>query len=217
MKLYNQNIDKIINKKVVQIGEFNVIVSKTSEEVLNSGGYFYIVSKSPKSRRYYTNTQTKMLIGNKYTLDYISTPKNIADVQSLLIEDLFKASTIYENTAEVITSVGITVKGRPSDLAAFNIGGDRGLTVARDKYGIKYNISQADMITIATEIEDNGISLFNTKWDKYDEIQAFTTVDECILYEATPYIINEEIIDDIGVGTGEFHDVTYYKNNVKEW
>ena len=58
------------------------------------------------------------------------------------------------------------------------------------------------MNQIATDIETQGIVLYDNKWARFDTIQAFTTVDECIYYEATPY---------------DCDGSTCYRNNVTDW
>jgi len=49
-------------------------------------------------------------------------------------------------------------------------------------------------------------------------IKAFTTVDECILYERTPYdyvVTADDIVIDNDLVVGDV--VTRYKNNVIDW
>ena len=213
MKLYNIATDLIEDKKVVTIGDTNVIVDKVTEEVLNSGGYYYISYESPPNKRYYTSTQNKALVDNTYVVGYTAVQKSVSDVQGLMIKDLMEQGVKYGDEATVDTGLGFIVRGREEDLVAFNIGSSRNRNSARDVNGQEHSLNPAQLGDIASLIEDNGMLLYDVKWGKFDEVQLFTTVDECILYEATPYDCPE--FDEEGNPTGG--TTTCYRNLVKDW
>ena len=213
MKLYNISTDKIEDKKVVLINGVNIIVDKVSEQVLNDGGYYYVSYESPPNKRYYISTQTKALIDNTYVVGYTSIDKAVSDVQGLMIKDLMEQGIIYGDEATVDTGLGFIVRGRDEDLVAFNIGSSRNRNSARDVNGQEHSLNPAQLGDIATLIEDNGMMLYDVKWGKFDEVQLFTTVDECMLYEAAPYDCPE--LDEEGNLTGG--TTTCYRNKIKDW
>ena len=217
MKLYNISTDKIENTKVVTIGDSNVIVSKVSEAELNAGGYYYIVSHSPANRRYYINTPTRELIENKYVLDYTSVQKDLADVVNLLFKDLRVTYYALLDNPKVDTTLGYYVWGGLESVEELRMWKDYAYNEIIDADEQTQSVDGNSYSTIGHAIKADRRGKYDTRKIKVAEIQAFTTVDECIYYEATPYIVNEEILDENGDGTGEFHDVSYYRNNVTDW
>ena len=72
-------------------------------------------------------------------------------------------------------------------------------------------VTGASYDTIASVIKDYRRLVFHRGKIKNAEVKAFTTVDECILYEATPYDCPEK--DENGEPTGG--TVVCYRNNYR--
>lgn len=217
-KLYNINTDKIEDLTLIEYEGANIYASKISTSRLNSMGYFPIRHEGfAGNRRYHNSTRSASVINNVYVITYDITDKPVEEVQTKMLKDLNEVAESNETSASLDTGLGFTVRAGRNDLDSFERGAKRNLKEVRDINGVKRTITVPEMAKIAEDIETQGMVLFETKWNKFDEIKAFTTVAECILYEATPYIVNEEVIDELGAGTGIFEDVTKYKNNVKDW
>ena len=217
MKLYNINTDRIENDKTFTHDGINYIVNKLTTEELITFGRYKIKYLSKPNRRYYTSEETKELIDDVYTISYTQIEKALDDIKKLMHEDLFEASEKIEAETEIDTDLGYKVKGTRNDLDSFERGAKRGILEIRDTNYQKQNVNISELNNIITKIEDNGFLHFNTKGFKFDEINDFTTVQECMLYEATPYEKEIDEIDEFGELTGNKIIDTLYKNNVKEW
>ena len=218
MKLYNIDNGKVENIKVIATIDGTLYVGKLTEKQLNMYGYYHLVIVSPPDRRYYTYTETRSLVGYKYIISFTLIDNDISTVISAMLRDLDETAARYEATEVLDTTLGIKVNATMNDLIKFERGQGRGMTEVRDINGDKHTVTPQQMGAIAVEIETNGLLRFQTKWDKFDLIKTFTTVQECKDYENEAYISNEEILDELTLEpTGVFHDVTRYKNNVKEW
>ena len=218
MRLYNLNTGKIENIKTFVFEGIEHIISKQSEAQLNNIGLYRIAFESPYDRRYYINTQIKELVGNLYITSYTKIDKPVEQVQALMVKDLFVVADKYEDEAIVDTGLGYNVKGSAKALKAFEVGAKRGILEVRDEYYKKHTVTVPQMAQIVADGEDNAISLFNIKGRKFDEIEAFQTVAECVYYEATPKDVESPILDEVtGEPTGETEMITIYINNVKEW
>ena len=218
MKLYNQNTNRVVTTKTVTTDKGIFYVNKLTDEQLNTLGYYKLKYENQPSRRYYTSEVTTAIVNGVYTTSYRAVDKEISTVKAAMIKDLFETAEILLDTAEIDTTLGFKVKAARKDLDTYERGSKRNVLDVRDVNFKKYTITKQELDSIVNAVETNGILLLQTKGIKFDEIDAFTTVAECILYEATPYEVEEEIIDEMGEPTGEgTHTVTRYKNNVKEW
>ncbi len=216
MKLYNKNTDKIGNIKVIQDnGTF--YVNRLSDKQLNELGYFKVIYESKPSRRYYNFTENKELVGNVFTISYTATDKPLKSVKKLMLKDLKESFLSYALRPKVDTGLGFIVDGGRDDIKNFEIGKKYGLEAIKDADGNRHPVTDSDYDTVITAIEQKGMSLYATKWQKEAEINEMGTIDEIVLYEATPYEVQEEITDEVGEPTGETRTVTRYKNNTQEW
>lgn len=220
MKLYNQNKDKIEDLKVIEgpNGE-TLYVNKLSDEVLNSLGYFRIQYESYPNRRYYkVGNETRQVVGNMYVIGYEAVDRPVEEVKELMFKDLKEAFVGYSTRPRIDTGLGFFVDGSRDDLENFKIGQEFLIPFVKDADGIMRPVTSADYDVIIQKIKETGISGYNMKWTKEEEINAFTTVSECELYENTPYDVEEPVLDETTLEpTGESIIVTKYKNNVKEW
>ena len=213
MRLYNIAKDRVEDVKVVTIGNENIIVSKATEQFLNSGGYYYIESTSPLDKRYYDNTKTKALIVNKYVMGYTSVQKSLYDVQERMLKDL---RTSYEDKSFrplVDTGLGYNVYGGQLDVIELQDAKDNTETIIVDADNNEQTVDGASYTIIATAVKTNRNLLRTTGKIKVSEVKILVDVDDCILYEKSPYDCPE--LDDQGVPTGG--TVTCYRNKVKDW
>lgn len=217
MKLFNANKGKIEDIKVVTTNGI-LYVDKVTEVELNALGYYKIVYESKPNPYYYAATPITGLVGTVYTIGYTSVPKDLDEVKARMLKDLKETFTTLSVRPRVDTSLGYAVDGSRDDLQNFQIGRDLGFPTIVDADDNEHAATLDDYNTIILAIQVKGAELFNTKRTKKAEINALTTVDECILYEAAPY---EALVDVMVEGTfeptGAQDLVTLYKNNVKEW
>lgn len=218
MKVYNVNTDKIENRKVITNNKGTFYIDKLNENVLNSYGYYFITYSEIPNTNYFDYVEIKSIIDNKYVISYTSTPKPIEEIHDRMLKDLSEVYKEKKLRPIIDTSLGFSVDGGYDDLQNFMVGKEFELPEVKDAYGEKHSVALADYDTIITTIKQNGINLFITKGAKEQEIKALTTIEDCILYEATPYEEEVAIVDEFtGETTGETQVVTKYKNNVKEW
>ena len=216
MKLYNQNTNRIENIKTILTPGIKY-TNKLTKEELNNLGYYLLKYESKPNKRYY-NYETKTEIQEGYYVtSYTPVNKPIDEVKTLMQKELKKAFLEYAKRPQVDTSLGYSVQAGRNDLENFGIGKEFGIDAVRDINNEMHLVTQEDYNTIILAIKQKGILLYQTKWSKELEINEFETIQDCILYEATPYEVQEEITNEMGEPTGETHIVTRYKNNTKEW
>ena len=220
MKLYDNNKDRVGKFKTINTVDGVFYPSKLTEAQRNTYGYFDIEMVSPPNRRYYTYTESKSLIGNKFKNSFVVVDRNVSDVKALMVKDLDEAENRYRDAAIVTTVKGIKVRGTREDLDSFERGSKRGILEIRDKDRKKHTLTKQEIDQIAIDIETNGMILFQKAGNIFDAIDGFTTVAECILYEATPedhVVTEEEAGADIEGLLTVGQVIVRYKNNVKEW
>ena len=214
MKLYNLATDKIEDLTVVTINDVNVIVEKTTEQVLNEGGYYHISYISPPNRRYYTVTQTKSLVDNVYVVGYTSVEKPLADVIALMEKDL--RETYYKTYLElprINTGLGYDVWGSLESVEELRMWKDYAYTEIIDADDNTQTVDGTSYTAIADAIKTYRRLVYDRRKVKVSEVHTLVDVDACILYEATPYGCPE--LDLEGNPTGG--TTTCYRNLVKDW
>ena len=220
MKLYDKNTQKIGNYKTIITVDGTLYPSKLSEIQRNLYGFYNVELISPPNRRYYTFTESKGLVENKYKNSFTVEDKNINEVKKNMLEDLFNTGIEYEESASVDTGLGFIVDASPRGMSAFALGAKKSITKVRDNNFMPHNVSVPQVNDILTSIEDNLMAIFNTKEDKFDTILTLTTVAECEAYENEPYnyvITAEDVVNDIEDTLTEGQIVIRHRNNVKEW
>lgn len=220
MKLYNQNIGKIGKYKDIKTVDGTLYTSKLTDEQLASYGYFKLEYGAMPNTRYYTVTQERGIVGNKFVIGYTATEKDIMDVKKAMFKDLFERGEQKENEAKVDTAHGFRVEGNSRALTAFTLGSKKGVTRIRDENFMPHNLTVPQVNKILSDIEDNILTIFNTKEAKFDEILILPTVADCMAYEREPYdyvITQEDVDNDIGGNLTVGQAVVRYRNNVKEW
>jgi hypothetical protein len=191
-----------------------------TEAELIAEGFYPISYDSKPNRRYYTATESRILVGDVYTISYTSADRNIVEVQSSMLKDLKEAYVSYSARPRVDSTLGFFVDGGRDDLQNFEMGKKYGILTIKDADNVEQTIVAADNDTILITIESQAIALMQTKWAKQAVINAFTTVPECVLYEATPYdyvVTAQDVIDDISGTLVEGNIIVKYTNNFKEW
>ena len=191
MKLYNIAKDKIEDYSVITTTDGTLYVSKLSEEQLNSYGYYKVEYSSTPNRRYYTSTPTQALEGNIYKVGYTATPRPLEEVKAALKASIKARFIEKQAEPEVDTGLGFSVDGGYDKVKDFEIGKKYSFPSVKASDDNFYPVTSEDYDTIITAIETYGITLFQTKWAKEAEVDALADVDACILYEATPYQVEE--------------------------
>jgi len=220
MKRYNINTGKIeAIRGVIKTQEQVYYVDKLSDAELIGYGYLPIVYGEKPNRRYYTATESGAVVNDEYVITYTPTARPLEEVQGLMLKDLKEAFLKYAERPRVDSGLGYFVDGSYTDKANFEIGKKHALTFVIDADNVRHDgATLADYDAILVAIEQNGISLFNTKHTKRDEILALTTVEACALYEAEPYQAVVDVLDEFTMEpTGATVEVTKYRNKVKEW
>lgn len=204
MKLYNKNIDSVQN---ILYFDNNGIkyVDKLTEVELNTFGYYFVEGDQHYSR-FSNSAPSGSLVFNKYIITYNQIDKPLEEVKQLMLMDLKDTFLMNSERPKVTVTLESTqvieVDGGREDIKNFEIGKKYSLPQVKATNGIFYDLTLTDYDTIINAIELNGITLYQTKWNKENEINNLLDVTACALYEATPY-------DDNGT--------IKYKNNVKEW
>jgi len=220
MKLYNSNIDRIEQLQIIHTEDSTLYVDKIAEEQLNELGYYKVEYQGQPSRRYYSAVENRGIVGNKFIIGYTATEKPISEVREAMLIDLKEAFSGYSERPKVDTGLGYFVDGGRNDLTNFQIGKEFGFPAVKDANGDMQPITVEQYDTIITAIKAKGVSLYQVKWSKEDEIKALETVADCILYEATPYdytVTQEDVDNDIDGTLTVGQILTRYKNKVKEW
>jgi len=192
---------------------------QSSEAERNANGIFTITEDLIPSRRYYTCES----VLNEDTAHITRTPVNrdVADVQALMYKDLeATANTQFNDATEGYT---------PAEMSSWNELEAEAIahqTTALTS-GMLYDEAVFAGITVgelATKVLANAAVLkqyksyiSGTRKKVALEIVALTDVNECILYERTPYdytLTEEDVID----GNGTVGDIVVrHKNNVSDW
>ena len=177
-------------------------IKTITPELLNSCGYYEVVYAEKPSERYYISTEVRTVVGSVCQITYTTVDKPVADIKDLILLDVSSSFAASQERPAVDTGLGYSVDGGRKDLQNFEIGKEFNLPQVRDVDGNFHTINTGDYDTIIGAIKVNGLMGYQAKWTKEATIAAMTTVAECVLFEATPYVVD---------------GVTYYKNNAKEW
>lgn len=214
MRLYNGT--EIINTQTIQNNGALVYVDKLSDAELLNIGYYRVAYLSKPDARYYSYTEVAELIDGIYTISYTPIEKPLDSVKAAMKDDL-KVTFIKLGLKPIVdTGLGFSVDGGRANLQDFESGLAMGVLSVRGSDNLMHEVTVEQMQGIINTIRANGLSLYQTKWEKEAQIDALEDVEACKLYEATPYeyTLTEA---DVMMG-GEVGDVvTRYKNNVMEW
>lgn len=221
----NKTDNSIIAKpKGITVGGIDypsAIFSKYSEAELNAISIFTITEDAIPNRRYYTYNEVLDTATSHITRTPISRP--VADIQAVMLQDLEDVA----NSKFEATTAGYTAGEMSSwsELEADAIAHQTTPLTSGMLYdeatiaGITVDELANRVLTKATAFKQAKAYISGMKKKKSLEIQALATIDDCILYEATPYeytytVDDLEVIDGLK-SAGDI--VTRYKNNVKEW
>ena len=203
MWIYN---DKVIKSpKTIEIGgvTYPRQIFKDKEFLLANGIKPYR-EVSVENKYYYNGTLTRVDNGSEVVGTYSKIPKNIDGIKEGMLSQL---SQVFKNVSKrprVTTSLGFDVDASRNDILNFEDGKALGVTTIKDADGNFHTITVADYDTIIAEQKASGLALYQTKWTKEAEIQALATIEDCILYEATPNGVDAD-------------GNVVYKNNITEW
>jgi len=219
MKIYNNNLGKVEElAPTILCGNVHKFTNKMTEEELNSWGYYKIVYNTYPDRRYYVTSINTGIVDGKYVVSYTTADKPLDAVKSRILKEVSESfKQVSERPSVYVESLDITVDGSRMDMGNFEIGKKHGITSIKDANGNTHTIDDAGYDAILYAIEQNGLNLYFSKWDKESAIKALNTLEDLIIYEHTPYEVEEEEVDENGDPTGETVTVTKYKNMVTEW
>ena len=211
MKLYNKNKDKIENVKYIDDNGIKY-TKDMSDLALHFYGYYRIVYGEKPNRRYFSYIEHRELQFEQYYITYEPVDKNISQVKTLMFSDLEDTYQHNKNFAKMDTGLGFFVRASRDDMGDIARSAAASKRKVRDTEGTERTVSVPEMRQISEDTQENSTRILDTKWFKFDEVQAFTTLSECIIYENEPYEV--DIVDDYGnvIGTE-----TKYKNNIKDW
>lgn len=221
----NKTDNSIIAKpKAIAVGGVDypsAIFSKYSEAELNAIGVFTITEDSIPNRRYYTYNE----VLDTTTAHITRTPieKPVADVQALLLRDLeYVANGKFDATTAGYTAGEMSSWGELEADAIAHQTTPLTSGILFDEAtiaGITVDELANRVLTNAAAFKQAKAYISGIRKKKSLEIQALATIDDYILYEATPYEYtytadDQEVIDGLK-SAGDI--ITRYKNNVKEW
>jgi len=184
MRVYNKNTDKIeILKNSITTSDGTFFTSKIDEETLNKYGYYYIQTLTKPESKYYSYNESRILEDNKYVIKYEPVELDVEIVKERMLESVSTSFKEYTKRPSIMTSLGFPVDASKDDLSNFEIGRDLGLGILKDSNGDVQEVSLEDYATIILEIKQQGLLMYQKKWQKEEEIKSFTTLEECIAYE----------------------------------
>lgn len=222
MELYSIE-NGIQHLKVIKHSGGSNYPDKLTEIERNALGY-YNVFREPNeiNNSYYDVSHTEKLIDDVYTISYTQTDKDVGDIRASMLRDL----ELIANGKFDLATEGYT----PSEMSSWNELEANAITHQNTPLtsGMLYDEATVAGITVdelATKVIANATSLkqaksfiSGTRKKISLQIDALTTVDACILFEATPYdyiVTAEDVLADGTLVEGAI--IPKLKNNVKEW
>lgn len=187
MKYYNTATDSVETLgATVLIGSNNMYVSKLTTEQLVDAGYLPCTYESVPDGRYYSITgEISTVTGSTCTVSYSFVALDVEIIKTRMLGELSNDFKNNFTRPRVPTSLGFTVDGARDDILNFEDGKLFSLTTIKDADGVTHTVTSDDYDTIISEIKQYGLSMYQSKWTKEADINALTTVDECITYAPT--------------------------------
>jgi len=221
MKRYNSDTDRMERlPKTLEVDGINRLTSKMTEVELIEQGHHPISYGSRPNRRYYTAVENKALVNDIYEVTYIAEDLLVADVQAKMIKDLAIRATEKEESG--ITVIGMEIATDAKSQAKLTAGvtffGRNPNQTRRFKHKNGFaDATETSMIEIQDALATHIEKVTQNEESIYIAIKALGSIEECILYERTPYDYPLTGDDELaGLGT-EGDVIERYKNNVKEW
>ena len=141
------------------------------------------------SKYYWQGALTKVDNGTEVVGTYEAIPRDIEALKEAMKSKVSIAFKALANKPRVDTGLGYYVDGGRDNLGDFEVGKEYNLPQVKDADGNFHAINAGDYDTIIGAIKSNGLALYQEKWAKEAEIDALTTLDAIIAYEATPYTL----------------------------
>lgn len=216
MRLYNSKTQKIEELKTITIDGVLAYVDKLTNAQLVGQGYYRVAYDAKPDARYYSYSESGSIDGEFYTTHYTSIEKELDEVKARMKAELKGVFEAKGLKPIVDTGLGFSVDGGRANLQDFESGLAMGILNVRASDNTMHEVTVEQMQSIINTIRANGLSLYQTKWQKEAQIDALADIDACKLYEATPY--EYTLMESDAMMGGAVGDVvTLYKNNVMEW
>lgn len=226
--MYNQTKDKIetLPIQLIVVNGTTVLTSSLTEAGLNVEGYYKVEYGSRPNRRYYTYAESKLLVGNIYKVTYVAIDRPLREVKDSLLASLKDTKIIKQDGRPAVnTGLGFSVDGGYRDLQNLEAAKSLGLLFVLDTEGAQHDILASEWDLIINAVKLNGLGIIQANQTKKIAIEALLSINECILYEATPYTVQElqwenieKTIPLLDVNNVQIElTVTKYKNNCTEW
>ena len=216
MRLYNSTTQKIEELKTITIDGVLAYVDKLTNAQLVEQGYYRVAYDAKPDARYYSYSESGSIEGEFYTTHYTPIEKELGEVKARMKAELKGVFEAKGLKPIVDTGLGFSVDGGRANLQDFESGLAMGVLSVRGSDNLMHEVTVEQMQSIINTIRANGLSLYQTKWEKEAQIDALADIDACKLYEATPY--EYTLMESDAMMGGAVGDVvTLYKNNVMEW
>lgn len=222
----NTNDNTVIKKAVAIIingvTHPKTIFSKWSELELNDIGIYTPIEDTVPNERYYTYNEVIDFTNKTITRTPIEKP--LADLQALMIKDLEDTANSKFNEATAGYTAGEMASWNELELEAI---AHQTTPLTEGMLYDEAMLSGISVDELATKVLLNAgqfkalkAYIAGTRKFKDTEIGNLLSVDECILYERTPYdytITAEDVANDIDGTLVEGTIVVRYMNRVKDW
>jgi hypothetical protein len=225
MKIYNQNKDRIENNpKVVTIDGVTMLWSASTEEQRVGAGYYPVKYESKPNTRYYTSKEQRQLVGNEYVISYISEPIDIETLKDKMKQEVIEIakSKLDEATAKYSPAEMASWENLEREAIAYTQGAEIELCTMlkneADMCGQTYDDLANEVIINANNLRDLRTYIVSTRYNKINEIKLLGSIEDIVLYEATPYeytYTEADVTKDIDIVAGD--TVIRYKNNLTAW
>lgn len=226
MKLYNITTGRIGNFKSIKTDGGTMYPSKLTDEILNSYGYYRLKYESMPNSRYYNAEPTSGVVGAEYVVGYTAVEKPLeeligrmkSELTELAKDKLQKATEKYANAEmagwETLEQEALVF------IDTGTIETSKILKQEADSCGQTYEELSLEVLGNAEGLRQLRNYVVANRYNRKKAIEAFTTVQECIDYEAEPYeytVTEEDVSGDIDGNLTVGQVQTRYRNNVREW
>jgi hypothetical protein len=216
-------------KKATQVEIGGITYPKSifgDTEKLNSLGIYKLTEDAIPNRRYYTYNE----VVNVETRNIDRTPiaKDIDSLKEQMVKDVIgiAKSKLDEATSKYSPAEMASWENLEREAIAYTQGTEIELCTMlkneADMCGQTYEELANEVIANANNLRDLRTYIVSTRYNKINEIKSLGSIEDIILYEATPYEYTyteedaaNQIEEDSSIIAGD--TVIRHKNNLMEW